>query len=100
MWTLRPIAGGAALGIFLLGCLLLSYVIGSALTLAVQSAAQTSRVQKSAQIVSAGPILSPSERIRDVFEELAASQPSIVRPSIVQPSIVKPENRSAIIMSC
>ena len=95
MWTLRPIAGGAALGIFLLGCLLLSYVIGSALALAVQSAAQTSHVQKSAQIVSARPILSPSERIRDVFDGLAAAQ-----PSIGQPSIVKPENRSAIIMSC
>jgi hypothetical protein len=94
MWTLRP-AGGAALGFFLLGGLLLSFVIGSALALAVQSAAQTSRVQKSAQIVSARPILSPSERIRDVFDQLATSQ-----PSIVQPSIVKPETKRATIMSC
>jgi hypothetical protein len=95
MWMLKPSAGGAALGTFLFGCLLLSYVIGSTLTLAVQSTAQTSRVQKSAQIVSARPMLSPSERIRDVFDELATSQ-----PSIVQPSIVKPEDKRAIIMSC
>ena len=90
MWMVRPIAGGAALGILLLGGLLLSSTIASRLRLAVHPTALTSYVQDAPQIPPAQPVLSPSERIRDAFDRLAG----------LQPPMVMPKRKERIVISC